>query len=225
MSDDLRELAKRVTYKGAVPGRINVDKLAGAAVAALAAAEKRAAELLASGRDAKRAVAVANEKALANEQLWVSAANRAEATERALADAKAECASLAASQCQAFYGDEYGNPSCKHIDRADTAEAQVAVLRKLLERALFLDANGGDIEDAVEKLCCEIHTALASLPDSAAKLLAVGDAAKKLRKTKLALLGSPVDDAALKQTYDAERELFDAVAAYKASRTGEDAQP
>jgi hypothetical protein len=97
-----------------------------------------------------------------------------------------------------------------------TAESQVAVLRKLLERALFLDANGGDIEDAVEKLCCEIHTALASLPDSAAKLRAVGEAFSKARK---AGVQTTRDKAvfwfrSLKEAEDA----IAAVAAYKASR-------
>jgi hypothetical protein len=56
----------------------------------------------------------------------VEATDFAEAVERALADAKTECAGLAASQCQAFYGDEHGNPRCKFIDRAWVAEAALA---------------------------------------------------------------------------------------------------
>ena len=163
---------------------------------------------------------------------------RAEAAERALADAQAMAdkykadtielnatvTELQAAKAQAEEDAHYANGVTDlALQRRDTAEAQAAVLRDTAETvcSTYYATSGrcpGRPELAYDPLMA-LNNALASLPDSAAKLRAVGDAAEKLRKTKLALLDSPVDDGALKQTYDAERELFDAVAAYKASGT------
>jgi hypothetical protein len=140
--------------------------------AALDAAEKLAEELKASNADAKRTINIAFTKASENEQLWITATNRAEAAERALADANLQLslkskdldywtetaknalragADALAAKAQAEEDAHYANGVTDlALQRRDTAEAQVAVLQKALQPFLFATSKrigDGDYPD------------------------------------------------------------------------------
>ena len=160
-----------------------------------------------------------------------------EAAERALADALA-------AKAQAEEDAHYANGVTDlALQRRDTAEAQVAAILGIVaqfrngriegvtidpglartQREIDAAAAANDVCDAVlEVLEIEIKR---SMPDSAAKLRAVVDAAEKLHgylaRTKVVYR----DSTNLRLQATPHYEAFDnAVAAYKASRTGEDEQ-
>jgi hypothetical protein len=195
--------------------------------AALDAAEHELHDLRAGWDDLKRAKdAAARALADVNEKLEETGKDL-DSWHEIADNARKVAANALAAKAQAEEDAHYANGVTDlALQRRDTAEAQVAVLASMLREVLYhgliyWEPNTARGNIAKADMQGRIDILLESLPDSAVKMRAVAEAAERVCR---AWNNEEDSEAVMIECHEANAALDAAVAAYKASRTGEDEQ-